>query len=88
MRLKKENIFIEKYVAYALQQAGIEYGFSREKRASIDRIKTIKIPVPDYNIQKNIVAELAPLENEIEKLQKEIDEIPTKKQAILDKYLK
>ena len=88
LRLKKENIFIEKYVAYALQQAGIEYGFSREKRASIDRIKTIKIPVPDYNIQKNIVAELVPLENEIEKLQKEIDSIPTKKQAILDKYLK
>lgn len=88
LRLKKENIFIEKYVAYALQQAGIEYGFSRNKRASIDRIETIKIPIPDYSVQKDIIAEIIPLEKEVEKLQKEIDEIPTKKQAILDKYLK
>lgn len=88
LRLKKENIFIEKYVAYALQQAGIEYGFSRNKRASIDRIETIKIPIPDYSVQKDIIAEILPLEKEVEKLQKEIEEIPTKKQAILDKYLK
>ena len=88
LRLKKENIFIEKYVAYALQQAGIEYGFSRNKRASIDRIETIKIPIPDYSVQKDIIAEIIPLEKEVEKLQKEIEEIPTKKQAILDKYLK
>lgn len=88
LRLKKENIFIEKYVAYALQQAGIEYGFSRSKRASIDRIETIKIPIPDYSVQKGIIAEIIPLEKEVEKLQKEIEEIPTKKQAILDKYLK
>ena len=88
LRLKDNTKLLENYVAYALKREGAEYGFSRSKRASIDRIETIKIPVPDIYDQKTIVARVLPLEKEIEKLQKEIDEIPVKKQAILDKYLK
>ena len=88
LRLNDNSKLLENYVAYALKKQGAEYGFSRSKRASIDRIETIKIPVPDIEEQKKIVAKVLPLEAEIEKLQKEIDEIPAKKQAILDKYLK
>ena len=88
LKLKDNSILLEDYVAYALRKQGTEYGFSRSKRASIDRIETIKIPVPDIEEQRKIVAKILPLEADIKKLQKEIDEIPAKKQAILDKYLK
>ena len=88
LRLKDNTKLLENYVAYALKKQGAEYGFSRSKRASIDRIETIKIPLPDIEEQKKIVAEVSPIEVEIKRLQKAIDEIPTKKQAILDKYLK
>ena len=63
-------------------------GQSGQIELAPDTIANIKIPVPDIEEQKRIVAEILPLEKEIEKLQKEIDEIPAKKQAILDKYLK
>lgn len=53
-----------------------------------ENIRNFTIPVPDIEEQKKIVAEILPLEAEIERLQKEIEEIPAKKQAILDKYLK
>lgn len=88
LRLKDNTKLLENYVDYALKREGSEYGFSRSKRASIDRIETIRIPVPDIKEQKEIVAKVLPLEAEIARLQKEIDEIPAKKQAILDKYLK
>ena len=88
LRLNDNSKLLENYVAYALNKQGAEYGFSRSKRASIDRIETIKIPVPDIEEQKKIVAKVLPLEAEIQRLQKEIEEIPAKKQAILDKYLK
>ena len=45
-------------------------------------------PVPDPDEQRRVIAEILPLEDEIEKLQQEIDNLSTKKQAILDKYLK
>lgn len=88
LRLKDNTKLLEKYVAYALNKNGKEYGFSRSKRASIDRIETIRIPVPDIDEQKRIIDIISPMENEIVKLQKELGKIPLKKKEILDKYLK
>lgn len=88
LRLKDNTRLLENYVAYALKKQGAEYGFSRSKRASIDRIETIKIPVPDIDDQKEIVAKALQLESKIEKMQKVIDQIPAKIQSILDTYLK
>lgn len=83
---------------YALYQLYFKVGFKNiEKMATgqsgqielaPDTIANIKIPVPDIEEQKKIVARVLPLEKEIERLQKEIDEIPEKKRAVLDKYLK
>lgn len=87
LRLVNNNILLEEYVAFALNKVGIEYGFSRAKRASIDRIKELKIPIPDIKEQKNIVEQIIPIEHEIQKLQEEIDKIPEQKQAILNKLL-
>ncbi len=71
-----QNILTE--LAHGSQQQGVY----------LDQLKSIKIKVPSIQEQKRIVTEIMPIEEEIEKLQKEIDAIPTKKQAILDKYLK
>lgn len=57
-------------------------------KLSLENIRNIKVPKIEKNIQEKIVAEILPLEEKIAELQKEIEEIPTKKQAILDKYLK
>ena len=70
-----QNILTE--LAHGSQQQGVY----------LDQLKSIKIKVPSIQEQKRIVTEIMPIEEEIEKLQKEIDEIPAKKQAILDKYL-
>ena len=93
-RLKQDELM----PLYALYQLYFKVGFKNiEKMATgqsgqielaLDTIANIKIPVPDIEEQKKIVAKVLPLEAEIARLQKEIDEIPAKKQAILDKYLK
>jgi type I restriction-modification system DNA methylase subunit len=57
------------------------------KNLNIDRVKTIKIPVPDIEIQKTLVAEIEQLENKIAASQKIINEAASKKQAVLNRYL-
>ena len=80
------NPIIEvKYLAFALNKAGIELEFSRNKRASIDRIEGIKIPLPTIEKQKKIVAAIEKIENKISILQKEISAIPKLKEEILKK---
>ena len=46
------------------------------------------ISVPNLDIQDQFIKKIEVYEKQIEELQKEIDGIPAKKQAILDKYLK
>ncbi|MCB0703125.1 MAG: N-6 DNA methylase [Ignavibacteriae bacterium] len=86
LRVKKP-IIKEKYLAYALLQEGKSNEFSRTKRASIDRIKGIKIPLPTLTEQEKIVAEIEIIESKISELEKQIAEIPTKKESVLKKYL-
>ena len=57
------------------------------KNLNIDRVKTIKIPVPDIEIQKNLVAQIEQLENKIATAQKTINEAADKKQVVLKYYL-
>lgn len=76
-----------KYLAFALNKEGKELEFSRNKRASIDRIEGIKIPFPSIEEQKKIVAEIEKIETKIAELEKQIADIPKQKEAILKKYL-
>ena len=87
IRLLKENVITEKYLAYALEQEGKVFGFSRTKRASIDRISSITIPLPDFLHQQKIVAQIEELEKQIDEAQKIIDNSKFEKQKILEKYL-
>ncbi|MDW3209085.1 MAG: restriction endonuclease subunit S [Reichenbachiella sp.] len=83
----KQPIAKARYIAYCLDKEGKQIGFSRTKRASIDRIEGIKIPLPTMAEQEKVDVEIENLENEITEFEKQIAEIPKQKEAILKKYL-
>jgi len=83
----KDNSVNEKYLAFALEKEGKVLEFSRTKRASIDRIQGIKIKVPSIAEQIKIVKDIENIENQILKLNKELEEIKNKRNEILKKYL-
>lgn len=76
-----------KYLACVLLQEGQSKNFSRQLRASIDRITGITIKVPSIEVQQKVIAEVEQLENQIKEQQKIIDESTEWKNAVLKKYL-
>ncbi len=86
MRVIKPIIEL-KYLAFALNKEGKELEFSRNKRASIDRIEGIKIPFPSITEQKKMVLEIEKIETKISELEKQIADLPKQKEKILKKYL-
>jgi len=86
LRIKNWKVS-ERFVEYFLRKEWEKFWFSRTKRASIDRIQNIKIPLPSLEKQKQIVSEIEKLEKEIEILKQENKEIPERKKQILQKYL-
>lgn len=86
MRVIKPVIEL-KYLAFALNKEGKELGFSRNKRASIDRIEGIKIPLPTITEQKKIAIEIEKTEAKISDFEKQIADLPKQKEKILKKYL-
>lgn len=87
LRVKKPDVVHEKYLAYALLKEGERIGFSRSKRASSDRIKGIKISLPPYKDQKQIVADIEKAEAKIVGLQEKLAKFPATRDAVLKKYL-
>lgn len=87
LRVLNEKIH-PRYIAWALHNEGKNIGFSRQLRASIDRIAGITINVPSsLAIQEQTISKVEALELEILKAQAIIDEAPTKKEEIIRKYL-
>lgn len=83
----KQDVLHARYLAWALEKAGVEYRFSRANRASTARIKGMKIDAPSIEEQNKFVKEVEKLEAKINKAQKVIDSAKEKKEAILKKYL-
>lgn len=81
------NDIIPKYVAYALNIEGKAIRFSRQFRASIDRVSGITIKVPSFEKQQKVIAEIETLEKKIAEAQKIIDNGATLKSEVLKKYL-
>ena len=73
IRILKENIITEKYLAFALNEEGKILGFSRSKRASIDRVEGITIPLPEFKKQEKALSQIEKLEKQIDEAQKAID---------------
>lgn len=86
LRVKDEKIH-PRYLAWALQKAGEARGFSRSLRASIDRVKRLKIDLPDPRSQKEAVTEILELEGQIAAAERTLRELETKRQKVLARYL-
>lgn len=86
LRVKNDSIN-ERYLAFVLEKEGKNFGFSRTKRASIDRVQGIKIPVPPLSEQEKIVSEIEKIEAQISQLENEIAEISKQKESVLRGYL-
>lgn len=76
-----------KYISYILSEAGKKQGFSRNLRASIDRIKALRIAVPSLEFQNQIVSIIDKVEKLINKNKIKLDKIEKEKEKILQKYL-
>ena len=76
-----------KYLAWVLNQKGIEIGFKRSYRASIDRVASLTVNLPPLAEQQKIVEQITALEKQIAAAKKIIANVPAKKQAILNKWL-
>ena len=70
------------FLSMLLETAGNRFGFRRELRASIERIKSLSVKIPSLTLQQRIVAECQQIDAEsreakdkIAKLQEEIAEI-------------
>ena len=77
-----------KYLRYVLELAGKREGFSRTKRPTYDRIKALDIRLPELDVQNQVIKEIEPLETEIEKYTKQINDLPKNQMTIVEKYIK
>ncbi len=64
LRIKSESIMPE-YMTIALEVAGKHERFSRSNRASIQRIKSLIIPVPEKSVQESIIKEVKTIDTKI-----------------------
>lgn len=76
-----------RYLTHILESEGKKIGFSRNYRASIDRIKGITFNVPDITKQNEVVAKVEELEAKIANAEKQLEALQGKTTEILNKYL-
>lgn len=76
-----------KYLAWILHKEGVNKRFSRQLRASIDRITGISIQVPSPAKQKEVIAKVEELEQQIAEARKLIEASEKLRKDTLKKYL-
>ena len=88
IRVLDESVVLPYYLVYPLQKEGERLRFSRANRASTERIRSLSLQVPSLAVQKEVVEKLRKYDAEIANAKQQIASAPSRKQAILDKYLK
>ena len=88
LRVIDKSVILPLYLKYALYKEGLQLGFSRNYRASIDRIKSISVRIPSIEEQTRIVSEIEKYEKEISQLREIISQFTKRKEGVLNKYLK
>ncbi|EAI0690289.1 restriction endonuclease [Campylobacter coli] len=76
-----------KYISFILNEAGKKQGFSRKLRASIDRIKALRVKLPSLEFQDQIADVTDKIEKKINEYKIELDSLEKEKEKILQKYL-
>lgn len=93
LRSADANKYLPKYIFYMLRRdAFFDYVMEGKKgikmpRGNKEDIMKYKIPMPNIEKQKRIVAQIEALESEITKARTLMENAANEKQAILDKYL-
>ena len=93
LRSADANKYLPKYIFYMLRRDSFfDYVMEGKKGVKMPRgnkedIMKYKIPIPNIDEQKRIVAQIEALELEITKARTLIESAASEKQAILDKYL-
>ena len=82
-----ENKINPRYMAYILEKEGKSIGFSRSFRASLDRVKSIKINVPNIEIQNKEVDKVIELEKKINELKENQIDLNKEISKVLNSYL-
>lgn len=77
-----------RYMTYLLERSGESAGFSRTHRASIDRVKSLTIYVPNIEIQNQEMNKVLELEEKIRELEENRIDLNEEINKILNIYLK
>lgn len=82
------NKILNEYIFYVLKGMYLEIikNLGQYDMLSLSMIKYIKIPVPTINEQKKIVAQIIKIENQISKLNQELQKIKNAKNEVLKNY--
>ncbi len=75
------------YVAFALKAEGIRQRFTRSNRASADRVKALRLTLPDKKVQDDFTAKAEKADTEIAKLNARLAAVNAAKRDVLKKYL-
>jgi type I restriction enzyme M protein len=86
LRVKTGEI-LPRYLTWILNKEGVEKGFSRNFRASVNRIRGLSVKVPPIPDQQKIVSTIEKLEKEIQSLQDQLAQVAGQKEACVKKYL-
>lgn len=76
-----------RFMARILEREGTRLGFSRNFRASLDRVGGIKFGVPEMDSQVPAINDVMNLEREISRALMSLKGLEGKKEAVLKKYL-
>ena len=85
--IPKEEKAIPKYLELLLNKLNFDLYGAIIPQLTVPQISNYKIPLPPKKVQEKIVSQIEGIENKIDKLQKELAEIPQQKEEILKKYL-
>jgi type I restriction enzyme M protein len=86
LRVLSNDIF-PKYVAWVLRKEGRDKQFSRQLRASMDRITSLSIKVPSVAKQKEVITKVEALEKQIANARKFLATTPVLKADVIKRYL-
>lgn len=87
IRVKNAKILPE-YFAVALEKEGAKAEFDRTNRASIERIKSLSVRIPDRIEQEEVVFKCRQLKKNISEIKQKKKELLLKKEEVFDKYIK
>lgn len=87
VRVKAGADIHPRYLAMALEQEGRRVRFSRSNRAKTEAIRSLKLLIPDLDLQQNLDTVATQAEAAIAAAQTIIDAAPAQKQTILQNYL-